>query len=314
MNEKTIAAISVSNRDFPNFEAKLEETARWLELAANQGAELAVLPESMNLYKGDGPGNPEAIAIADAALDDWQEACKTLIDAAVRHRIAVTVPVFVRESGVIFNVWQLVSKTGETLGCYRKMYPTTGELDDQVQPGGAQPLIEWEGLKLGGAICFDTYFEDVVASQAGQGMDLLLIPSLWPGGRQLNHYARTYEIPIVVAYPAWSRIIGIDGRVVAEGGYRNETLRFGLDVPVRVATINFDRATVCMDVSQQLIEQIYRDHGEKVRIEFDQDDCAHYIESRSADLTVDQLLAEYGLQRRRAYLDDCAKLCKAATP
>lgn len=314
MNEKTIAAISLSCHDYPSFEAKLVEAARWVELAANQGAQLAVLPEAMNLYKGDGPGNPDMIAVPDAALDDWQSACKTLIDAAVQNSIAVTVPVFVRENGVISNVWYLVSNTGETLGAYRKMYPTPGELNDGVVPGGVQPLIEWEGLKLGGAICFDTNFEDVVASQADQGMDLLLVPSLWPGGRQLNHYARKYEVPIVVAYPAWSRIIGTDGQVVAEGGYRGETLRFGLDVPVRVATINFDRATVCDCITDQTIDQIHRDHGDKVLIHFDQDDCTYYIESRSADLTVDQVLAEHSLQRQRVFLADSARRCKAAAP
>ncbi|HWL53359.1 MAG TPA: hypothetical protein VNQ90_13060 [Chthoniobacteraceae bacterium] len=57
MNCKTIAAISLHNRDYPNLDAKLEEAARWVRFAAAQGADLAVLPEALNHYRGDGFGN-----------------------------------------------------------------------------------------------------------------------------------------------------------------------------------------------------------------------------------------------------------------
>ena len=61
MLERTISAVALSNADFPSFEAKVAEAVHWVQYAANEGSQLAVLPEAMSIYKGDGPGNPEAI-------------------------------------------------------------------------------------------------------------------------------------------------------------------------------------------------------------------------------------------------------------
>ena len=72
MDQRTIATIALSNRDFACLEEKLVEAASWIALAEAQGADLAVLPEALNLYCGDGPGNTKQLAYEDVALEDWQ--------------------------------------------------------------------------------------------------------------------------------------------------------------------------------------------------------------------------------------------------
>src|SRR5690606_34322697 len=139
--------------------------------------------------------------------------------------------------GRIVNCFHVVSKSGEVLGGYEKMRPTLSELDGAGVTAGAaeQPLIPWEGLQMGGAICFDTNFPEVFASQARRGAQLFLAPSLWPGGSALNFYALHHVTPIVLAYPAWSRVIDVTGQELAAGGYRSETLRFGFGTPIALA-------------------------------------------------------------------------------
>src|ERR1043166_1104923 len=239
MNTKTISVIALSNCEFPNFEAKQGEAVQWIEIAAGQGADLAVLPEMMNFYRGDGVGNPLALSFDEAALDNWQQQTSMLFDAATRFHIAVTIPVLIREGSHLANCFFVVSKAGKVIGRYQKTQPTQTELDRGVVPGKPS-VFEWEGLRVGGGICFDTNFSRVFDEQVRLGAQLFLVPSLWPGGSALNYYALRYSTPVALAYPAWSRIIDITGREVAAGGYRHETLRFGFGAPVYTATLNFD--------------------------------------------------------------------------
>lgn len=301
MNERTLAAVSLSNRDFPSFQAKIEDAARWVALAGKQGADLVVLPECLTTYRGDGVGNPTRLTYDQTALDDWRTSCATLIDAAKAARVAVTVPVLIRDDIGLHNVFYLVDADGNVAGRYSKMFPTPEELDEGVVPGGVQPLIAWDGLKVGGGICFDTCFSDGLYQQARAGADLILVPSLWPGGTDLEHFARQESTPVAVAYPAWSRIIDQTGRVVAEGGHRNETLRFGFGSPIITATINFDRVALYANLNQEKMVTVQQHFGRDVRIEFDQPNCVFYLESRSKDLTVQQIIEKFGLISYREY-------------
>jgi len=301
MNVRRIAAIALSSRDFDSFAAKLEDACRWVSLAARMGAELAVLPEALTKYRGDGFAHPERLSIAESALTDWQAACAVLLECARQNSIAVTVPVLVEEDGKFFNCFYLVSATGAVLGRYAKMFPTEGELVQGVVPGGRQQPIDWQGVTVGGGICFDMNFPEAFETQVASGVELFLCPSLFPGGDQLNHYARSFECPFVLSYPAWSRVIDQLGNTLAEGGYRQETLRFGYGVPVYLADLNFDRLVCHFDGNQDHIEAIQRTYGPDVRITFDQANVVFAVDSLSAELTEADIAAKFSLEPQRDY-------------
>ncbi len=303
MNIRRISAIALSNRDFDSFDAKLDEACRWVSLAAGMGSDLAVLPEEMNCYCGDGPGNPRAMTLAEIALDDWRSSCASLLSCAAENKIAVTVPVMIREGGDLVNCFYLISAGGDELGRYVKTYPTTGELDDGVIPGELpQKPIDWDGIGVGGGICFDMNFRVLFERQKAEGADLFLCPSLSPGGDQMNYYARQLQRPFVLAYPAWSQIVDAMGQVVTAGGYRHETLRFGFGVPVYTADINFDRAVFHFDHNQEKIEAILRRYGRDVKIEFDQANSCFSVESLSQKLAVKDVTAAFELEDMDEYL------------
>lgn len=295
MNIRRIAAIALSNRDFESFEEKLEEACRWVSLAAEMGADLAVLPEGINLWRGDGPGNPRALTIAEVALADWQAACRPLFRCAVKHKVALTIPIYQREGSGFLNCFHLISKEGGILGRYAKERPTDGELHAGVIAATDNQPIDWCGIKVGGAICFDINFPEVFSHQRADGVQLFLCPSLFPGGDQMNYFASTLQCPIVLAYPAWSRIIDLLGHEVAGGGYRHETLRFGFGAPVYVTDVNFDKAVFHFGGNQEKIEALLRRYGDRVKLEFDQADVRFTLESVADDLPLRQVVDEMKL-------------------
>lgn len=311
MNNRTLSVVALSNRDFDSFEAKLEEAARWVEIAAGQGSQLVVLPEMINRYCGDGAGNPKLIPAREAALRDWRAETSILTEAARRANIALTVPVVHLEGDRLYNSFFLLGREGELVGRYDKAFPTPEGLEQGTVPCES-PLIEWEGIKIGGAICFDTCFPEVIERQAQAGAQLILVPSLWPGGRQLNYFAQHHSIRFAVAYPAWSRIIDIDGREVIEGGYRHETLRFGFGVPVYTATLNFGRVALFGNHNQQKIRAIIEQYGERVRVTFDQDNVLFFLETLDPCLSEEAVMKEFELISAHDYFRDCRQQVREA--
>ena len=309
MDIRRIAVISLSTEDFPSFESKLEDAAKWVKHAAGMGAALAVLPESINLYCGDGPGNPNHLHIPDIALHDWKKDCEILIETAKQNKIAVTIPVLNWNNGKLYNSFFLISETGECLGEYRKRFPTPGELELGVVPGNTG-LLNWNGLEIGGAICFDSMFQETFFDQAAAGARLFLMSSLWPGGSQLNHWCQWLGVTCAMAYPAWSRIIDIDGKEYAQGGYRYETLRFGFGSPVYCADINFDRECFDCNGTQDKIVDIEKCYGERIKVVFDQLNTVFYIESCDPGLKVADIKNRFGIISAREYINNCRNLVK----
>jgi Carbon-nitrogen hydrolase len=295
VNERTIATIALKDEGFASLDETLREAARWLELAAAQGVHLAVLPETINLLRRKNASVP----LGDLALEDWRQATAVLCETAARLKISLVLPLLVRDNGVLANRFYVLSSDGALLGYYQKRAPASGERASGVASGNTNP-IRWEGLRIGGAICVDVFYPQAVFdSQVESGADLFVIPSFTPAGSVLDSCAVTYGVPFVLAYSPWSRILDRDGTELAAGGYRSETLRAGFGSPVLLATINFDAVSLFADHNQEKMRDVVHHYGRDVRIRFNQHNCLFTLESRSADLSVDDIMRQFGLVSRR---------------
>jgi predicted amidohydrolase len=303
MNLRRLSVIALSNRDYPSLKEKIAEAVSWLELASRQGSELAVLPECLNRFRGD--GGPLLQTPDQYAFDDWRKEVAPLLEAAVRLKLWVIVPVVHRQPAGVFNSFFLISPDGQPVWQYDKVSPSPVELKAGVIPG--QPsFYEWQGIKLGGAICFDSCFPENLDVWAKEGVQLGIFASLWPGGSQLNNYCKLHSSRVAVAYPAWSRIIDIDGLEVVEGGYRQETLRFGFGAPVYTATLNFDRLSLYGNYNQERIVEILQRYGSRVKVTYDQGNCLWFLESCDPELSEKEIQREYQLVTASEYFRDCA--------
>ena len=302
MNEKTIATIALRDTGFPDLLSVLREAAHWVKLAASQGANLAVLPETINILHRAHPEAP----LADFALVDWRTETMLLCEEAAKHKISLVLPLLVRDGAHLANRFYLLSRDGSDLGFYQKQVPAVGERLAGVEPSPASPLL-WEGLKLGGGICIDVYFPNCVfGSQANAGADLFVIPSMTPAGAFLDACAVHYGVPFLLAYSPWSRILDRDGKELAAGGFRSETLRAGYGSPIQQATINFNAVTLFADFNQERLRDVQQHYGTRVRVRFDQSNCTFFLESRSPDLSIHDIMQQFGLVSRRDYFAQLA--------
>ena len=297
MNEKTIATIGLRDGGFADLQAVLREAARWVEVAAAEGANLAVLPETINLLHRSTDEAP----LEEIALDDWRTETAVLCETAAKHRISLVLPLLVRDGDALANRFYVLSRDGSELGFYQKRAPASSERLAGVRLAATAPIC-WEGLMVGGAICIDVYFpHHVFEQQMEMGADLFVIPSMTPAGTSLDYCAVTYGVPFVLAYSPWSRILDRDGKELAAGGFRSETLRAGFGMPLQQARINFNAVSLFTDFNQEKLQDVQRHYGDKVRIRFDQPNCLFVLESRSADLSVDEIMRQFGLVSRRDY-------------
>ena len=295
MNIKQISAVGLRVGEFDIFADKELEAIKLLEHCAAIGSDLALFPETINIYCGDGPGNPRAMTIDEVAFDSLKPV-SGLLATAKELKIGLGFGLFFRENNLLHNYLLVYDKYGNDCGRYSKRFPTIGELDAGIVPGKAeQKLIEWEGLKVAGAICFDTQFEELFSDQKEQGADLILIPSMWPGGSPVDIYAYKYSLPTVLAYCAWSKIIGIDGKILSETGYRSEALRFGISLPIATTKINFDSKAFHLEHNGQFIVEIEKRYGSKVRLVLDNPNSVFYLSSVAPDLTVNDIIGEFKL-------------------
>jgi predicted amidohydrolase len=297
LNERTISTIALRDGEYDNLSQTLNDAARLVELAASQGAELVVFPETINLLHR----HESAAPLEQFALGDWQKITEQLRERAARSHVAMVLPLLVAEEQSLANCFYFLDRDGSVIGTYQKRVPAEGEVAAGVVAAESAP-IRWNGLSMGGAICVDLYYPQAVFEpQVNAGVDCFLIPSMTPGGSLLEAYAITYGVPFVLAYSPWSRILDRDGYELAAGGYRSETLRAGFGLPIQQATINFDAVTLFADHNQEKVQELLLHYGSKVRIRFNQPNCTFMLESRSPDLTVAEIMREFDLISRRDY-------------
>src|SRR5947209_15808452 len=140
MNEKTIATIALKDAGYSSLEAMLREAAGLVESAAQQGADLAVLPETINLLHGSEDG----VALRDRAIEDWRTETALLCDAAARSRISLVLPLLVLEDGRLANRFYLLARDGSEIGSYQKCVPAVGERAADVQGRRCPAPLNWE--------------------------------------------------------------------------------------------------------------------------------------------------------------------------
>jgi predicted amidohydrolase len=231
----------------------LQRAEQYIARAAQNGAQIVLLPEALNL----GWTHPSAHTDADAIPDG--ESCSRLRAAARTHHLHVCAGLVERDGTQIFNSAVLIGPDGALLSVHRKLNEL--EIGHPFYAQGDRLSITHTPLgSIGVMICADAFARgQIVGRTLGlMGADLILSPSAWavpadhdnalePYGRLwLDNYgpvARDYHLWIVgvsnvgaLAAGPWqgrqcigcSLVVGPDGRQVLMGPYgaHAETLLF----------------------------------------------------------------------------------------
>jgi predicted amidohydrolase len=215
---------------------------------------------------------------------------------------ALIVPLLERHMGLVYNSVPVVDRSGKLVLVYRKNYPTTGEMDAGVTPGWEVPVAECDGVRVGAAVCFDANFPQVADALERQRARVVFWPSMYWGGRLLQHWALRYGFYVVVAYGAESAVIDLSGRYLRKQGAETQQVRGGRLPPWAVAEVNVDREVFHLDFNQDKFPALRAKYGPDIDIEVYQPEAYFLLASRRAGLSVEQIAAEFKLETLRDYL------------
>lgn len=250
-----------------------------------------------------GAGLPKGIDSAPD-LTPFVEAVGKL---AREFNTALVVPFLERSNGQVYNSVPIVGKTGKLALVYRKNYPTPGELDAGVAPGWEVPVAECDGVRVGAAVCYDVNFPQVAAELERGRARLVFWPSMFWGGKLLQHWALRYGFYIAAAFGPESAIIDMSGRYLVKQGLETSQVRGGRLPPWASAEINADRELFHLDYNQNKFPAIHEKYGPDVEIEVYQPEAYFLLASRRANLRVEQIAKEFGLETLRDYLARAVK-------
>lgn len=164
-------------------EENRKKAADLVARAADQGADVAVLPETWNL------GFFPKENLAELAEPDGGESRALLSDLAACRRIHIVGGSLVTRRGdKVFNTAYVFDRAGKQLARYDKIhgFSPSGE-DEYFHHGDRLCTFSLDGVKMGLIICYDLRFCELARSLALQGIQMLFVPAQWPHPR-LDHW------------------------------------------------------------------------------------------------------------------------------
>jgi predicted amidohydrolase len=202
----------------PSFGDVASNTARtlqFIERAADQGANLVVLPELCNTGYVFST-REEAFAVAETIPDGptvtaWRQ-------CAARHRLHLVAGICERSGSKLYNSAVVIGPTGY-LGTFRKVH-LWNEENLYFEPGDLGfPVFHTPIGRLGVAICYDGWFPETYRMCALQGADIVCVPTNWvPIPGQADGHQAMANILAMAAAHSNSMFIACADRVGIERG------------------------------------------------------------------------------------------------
>ena len=168
---------------------KREQFSPLIEQAANQNAELVVLPETLTFY---GTG----LTFAEVAEPVPGPSTEYFGGLAKQHDLYIVAGLVERDAHLIYNVAVLLGPDGAIVGKYRKVALPRGEIEKGIAPGHEYPVFETRFGKLGMMVCYDGFFPEVARQLTNRGAEVIAWP-VW-GCNPLLAAARACENQVYV--------------------------------------------------------------------------------------------------------------------
>jgi beta-ureidopropionase len=251
----------------------LAEMLERLERAASFRPDIAALPEVFIA------GEPEVVpGPVTNKLAEW----------ARKHNSYVVYSLHTLEGGRKYNTATLLDRAGRVVGRYRKAHPTENELAKGIHPGDKDPpVFETDFGRIGVQICFDVNWWDSWKRLKEKGAKIVFFLAAYPAARQLSTLALTNQFYVVSSSRSrLSRIYDITGEELAVSGRFQPWAGAALPLGKRLFEIDFHTAKA---------RDIQKKYGTKVEVNWYHEDDWFTLASLDPDLTVEDLIAEFGL-------------------
>lgn len=183
--------------------------------AAEQNADLVVLPETLTYYGTKGTYIDAAEPIPGPSTEYFGTLAK-------QHDLYLVVGLLERDRHLVYNVAVLIDPDGKVAGKYRKVCLPRSEIEGGIMPGHEYPVFETRFGKVGMMVCYDGFFPEVARELTNNGADVIAWP-VW-GCNPLLARARACENHVYVVSSTYTKVsddwirsavYGLDGTMLA---------------------------------------------------------------------------------------------------
>jgi len=284
----TVASVSTKTSYSPDKEIEelLDEAAHYAWRARQMGADILAFPE---VY----PHRNSAVKPAEAAEELPTLTTQRMMAEARKLGMYIIWPQYTREDDQVYNSAVLINRDGEIGGVYHKVHPTIGEIEDGIMPGTEVPTFETEFGTIGMAICYDLNFRDIMSGLKKNGAEIVFFCSDYRGGLQVRAWAFEFGYYLVTAITSdLGQIVDLTGKQLVESYFHN---------PVIVHNLNLNRRLLHMDYNWEKMDEMLEKYGPALTFDYASPEACYAIGCERAGLDIEQVIDEFGLERRDDY-------------
>ncbi|HIE52461.1 MAG TPA: carbon-nitrogen hydrolase family protein [Armatimonadetes bacterium] len=288
--------VRVSTISFPGAGGAVEDrverarqsASEWLDRAALDRPDIVCLPET---FAALGLSNEEWFKTAEPVPGPTTE---VLAAKAREYHMYVICPLVEQQGDKVYNSAVLIDREGQILGAYHKIHPTISEIEVGITPGTEPTVFTTDFGQIGCAICYDLNFRQVIEGLKAKGAEMVFFPSMYRGGLQLRIWAYDFGVFVASATPGeQSAIVNPLGRVLVESSNYERIISRRLNLDCRV---------LHLDYNHPKFEDLKRKYGPAVEIEVATPEASCLLISHHPEVTVEDILREFELEPRDAYL------------
>jgi predicted amidohydrolase len=167
---------------FGNPEKNFSNVKKYITEAANNNADVIVLPEMWNA----GYALNQLEDLADPNGESTKELLTTLSKKYSVNIVGGSVATKI--NGEFFNTTYVVNRDGNVISDYHKAH--LFKLMDEhkyIKAGDSKNLFDIDGIRCGGVICYDIRFPEWIRSHVLNGAQIMFVPAQWPEKR-IDHW------------------------------------------------------------------------------------------------------------------------------
>jgi predicted amidohydrolase len=140
-----------------------------IEEAAEQHADLVVLPETLTYYG-------LSKSYADCAEPVPGPSTVYFGELAKKRNLYIVAGLLERDRHLVYNVAVLIGPDGKVTGKYRKAALPRSEIAGGIAPGTEYPVFDTRFGKVGMMVCYDGFFPEVARQLSNHGAEVIAWP------------------------------------------------------------------------------------------------------------------------------------------
>ena len=290
--------VRVVSLAYKGHERPLESVAQLVDAEGARGADIIVLAET---WQGLDEKSRETL---DGPMITAMSAL------AKKHHTYVVCPIDRRDGTHRLNSCVLVDREGRVAAIYNKVFPWLPEFKrvPPIEPGQETVVHQADFGRVGFAICFDSFFNEVWQRLSEQGAELVIYPSDAPGGILLVGWAVNYHYYIVSAtHTPDCQVLDITGEELL---YKK-----GIDLLINRVTLDLDRGIYCTDSvganngGSVIRDRLLKEHPEDVAMDkYIERDGWFVLKAKRPGVSARELARSYGLEELRDFIQHCRQI------